>query len=102
MRNIPTGLVKDKTYCVNYLVYKDESGDLAYLYIATRQDKMNDFQNALKNGNFDAEDYGIILEQGTGEASDDVKQKMKVMYNCDHSSNISTLEYTPEAEAGTK
>lgn len=96
MRNIPSSLVKDKTYCVNYLLYKDEAGQESYLYIATRHDKMESFQNAIKLGNFDAEDYGIILEQGTGEAPEEVKQKMKIMYNCDHGSNLSILDYTPE------
>lgn len=97
MRNIPTGLVKDKTYCVNYLVYKDESGQNSYLYIAVRQDQMPEFQKAIKCGNFDAEDYGIVLEQGEGIASDDIKQKMRMMYNCDHDSNISIVDYKPEA-----
>ena len=99
MRNIPSRLVKDKTYCVNYLVYKDEADKESYLYIAVRQDQMGDFQSALKSGNFDAEDYGIILEQGSGLASDDIKQKMKIMYNCDHTSSKSILDHSAKEES---
>jgi len=98
MRTIPTSLVKQKLYCVNYIVYKDESDNQGFLYLATRQDKMPDLQEAIKRGNFEAEDYGIILEHGKGESPPEVQQKMQILYNCDHSSNLSVLDYTPEEE----
>jgi len=95
MRKIPESLVKDKIYTVNYLVYQDDNNDKNYLYIAVRRDQMPAFQNALKEGNFDAEDYGIILEQGNGEASDTLIEKMRIMYNCDHDSSISISDFIP-------
>ena len=82
MRNIPSYLIKDKTYCVNYIVFQNEHGSTEFLYIAVREDHMPEFKEAIKNGNFDAEDYGYILEHGKGEASNMVKEKMKLLYKC--------------------
>lgn len=93
MKTIPNSLVKDKIYCVNYLIYKDEAGRSGYLYIAVRQDDMSDFKNAIKNGDFDADDYGIVLDQGAGKPSDETVQRMKILYNCDHDNSFSIFDY---------
>jgi hypothetical protein len=93
MKNIPTSLIKDKIYCVNYLIYKDEAGSTGYIYIAVRQDDMSDFKNAIKNGDFDADDYGIVLEQGGGKPSDETVQRMKILYSCDHDNSFNVLDY---------
>ena len=95
MRNIPSYLIKDKTYCVNYILFQNEHGSTEFIYIAIRDDHMIEFQQAVKEGNFDAEDYGIILEHGKGEASDIIKQKMKLLYKCNHDSNYKVQDYKP-------
>jgi hypothetical protein len=92
MKNIPTSLIKDKIYCVNYLVYKDEACRSCYIYIAVRQDDMSDFKNAIKNGDFDADDYGIVLEQGDGKPSDETVQRMKILYSCNHDKSFNVLD----------
>ncbi len=84
MRNIPRDLIDNKTYVVTYVVYLDSEGQKRYFYIAIRKDKMLGFQRAVLEGNFDAEDYGIILEEGEGEAPEAVKDRMKILYHCDH------------------
>lgn len=84
MRNIPRDLIDKKTYVVTYVVYLDNEGEKRYFYIAVRKDKMLDFQRAVLEGDFDAEDYGIILEEGDGEAPEVIKEKMKMLYQCDH------------------
>lgn len=84
MRNIPKDLIENKTYVVTYVVYLDSDAQKRYFYIAVRKDKLLEFQRAVIEGNFDAEDYGIVLEEGEGEASDVVKEKMKMMYQCDN------------------
>mgnify|MGYP001315232722 CR=1 FL=1 len=84
MRNIPRDLIQKKTYVVTYLVYEDATGQQRYFYIAVRKDKMPAFQRAILAGNFEPEDYGFILEEGLGEASEVIKEKMKIMYQCDH------------------
>lgn len=84
MRTIPKDLIDNKTYVVTYVVYLDGDSKKRYFYIAVRKDKLLEFQHAVIEGNFDAEDYGIILEEGEDEAPDVVKEKMKMMYHCDH------------------
>ena len=96
MRTLPTNLVKDAMYCVNYLVYLNETGAREFVYLATRQDQMKDLQAAIRQGGFDAEDFGVILEQGRGEASDITKEKMQMLYKCDHNNGLSVLDYNPE------
>jgi hypothetical protein len=97
MRSIPHNLIADKTYCVNYLVYSNNNNARSFMYIAVRQDNMPEFQSAIRQGNFDAEDYGFILESGTGEASANIKNKMSMLYNCNHESGLKVLDYNPEA-----
>ena len=94
MRTIPRDLIDKKTYVVTYVVYLDNEGDKRYFYIAVRKDKMLGFQRAVLEGDFDAEDYGIILEEGEGEAPDVIKEKMKMLYQCDHvqATNLSDLK----------
>ena len=96
MRNIPRNLIEDKTYCVNYLVFKNEYGVREFLYIVIREDKMSAFQEAVRRGNFDADDYGTVLERGKGEPTESIIAKMKLLYKCDHNSGLSVLDYNPE------
>lgn len=93
MRSIPIQLIKNATYCVNYLVYSNEKGKREFLYIASRKDQMSQLKEAIKRGNFIAEDYGIVLEHGDGEAPDIIKEKMKMLYNCNHEGSLSILDY---------
>ncbi len=93
MRTIPINLIKDATYCVNYLVYSNGQGTREFLYIATRKDQMKELQAAIRRGNFIAEDYGIVLEHGLGEASSLIKDKMKMLYNCTHEGSLSLLDF---------
>lgn len=96
MRTIPKDLIDNKTYVVTYVVYLDGESKKRYFYIAVRKDKLLEFQRAVIEGDFDAEDYGIILEEGEGEAPDVVKEKMKMMYQCDHVLATDITGATPE------
>ncbi len=98
MRNIPKDLIDSNTYTVTYVVYLDDKGDKHFFYIAVRRDKILSFQRAVLEGDFDAEDYGIILEDGEGEAPEEVKERMKIMYNCHHADATPLEEYTPPNE----
>ena len=97
MRNIPIKLIKDATYCVNYLVYSNGKGKREYIYIASRHDQMLGLKAAIQQGNFIAEDFGMVLEHGEGEASDITKEKMKMLYNCDHENGLSVADFDETA-----
>jgi hypothetical protein len=96
MKTIPRNLIEDKTYCVNYIVYLNDESVREFVYIAVRKDRMAEFQQAVEHGNFDTEDYGVVLEHGTGEPSDHVKSTMKMLYKCNHDSGISLVDYQAE------
>ena len=100
MRTIPQDLIRDKVYCVNYIEYLNDANTSEHFYIAVRQDEMDKFKEVIKQGNFDAEDYGLILEQGQGPASQMTRDKMKMLYQCNHENAINVSDYfsnlTPE------
>ncbi len=56
------------------------------------------FQKALQHGNFNAEDFGLILEQGTGTAPTHIRDKMKMLYKCEHKNGVNISDYKPETE----
>lgn len=93
MRNLPISLIKDKLYFINYIVYKNEDDETEYMYLAVRHDNLEHFKDAIKAGTFQAEDYGLILESGKGSASDDVKKKMQILYDCNDEENISVIDF---------
>lgn len=84
MRSIPRNLIKDQVYCVNYIVYLDDSNQQHYSYVAIKNSDMPEFQEAIKQESLDLNDFGIVLEEGEGEASDIIKDKMRHLYNCRH------------------
>lgn len=99
MKTIPQDLIRDKIYCVNYIEYLGQAGTKEYFYIAVRQDDMLNFKTALEKGDFDADDYGLILEQGNGSAPTYVRDKMKMLYKCEHENALSVNDYLPQASA---
>ena len=99
MKTIPQNLIRDKIYCVNYIEYLGNEGLREYFYIAVRQDEMDKFKEALKKGNFDADQYGMVLEHGKGSAPDFVRDKMKMLYKCDHESAININDYNPNPDS---
>lgn len=93
MRNLPISLIKDKLYFINYIVYTNQDEEIQYMYLAVRHDNLDGFKEAIKIGTFEAEDYGLILESGKGHACEDVKMKMKLLYNCTEDDNISVIDF---------
>lgn len=96
MKTIPHNLIENKTYCVNYLVFLNDKGAREHLYIAVRRDEMPEFKQVVLRGNFDPEEYGVVLEYGRGDALPEIKEKMKMLYNCDHEKAVSVQDYNPE------
>lgn len=93
MKTIPQDLIRDKIYCVNYIEYLNDAKQVEHCYIAVRQEYMDEFKAAIKKGDFDTDDYGILLEQGTGPAPAFVRDRMKMMYDCNHDNAINVSDY---------
>ena len=77
-------IVAEKTVCVLLVRGESPDGKKIYAYLAIRADKLEAFMEAQKQGTFYPEDYGIVIEAGEGEPSDDVKQKMTKEYGFNH------------------
>lgn len=104
-------IIAEKTVCILLVRGENPDGGKIYAYVAIRADKLEAFMEAQKQGTFYPEDYGIIVESGEGEPTDDVKSKMTKEYGFNHeamvdigstekahdiSSNISSFVTKPE------
>lgn len=104
-------IIAEKTVCILLVRGESPTGGKIYAYVAIRADKLESFMEAQKQGTFYPEDYGIIIESGEGEPSDEVKARMTSEYGFNHeamldigssekahdiSSNISTYITNPE------
>jgi len=77
-------IIAEKTVCVLLVRGESPDGKKIFAYIAIRADKLESFMEAQKQGTFYPEDYGIVLESGEGEPSDEVKVKMTKEYGFNH------------------
>lgn len=77
-------IIAEKTVCVLLIRGENPEGGKIYAYIAVRADKLEDFMEAQKSGTFFPEDYGMILEAGEGEPSDEVRARMTQEYGFNH------------------
>lgn len=71
-----------------------------FAYVAVRADKLEPFMEAQKSGTFFPEDYGMILEAGEGEPSDEVKARMTKEYGFNHEA-MKDIENTADAQKVT-
>ncbi len=81
-------VLAEKTMCILLLRGEDTTGGKIYAYVAIRADKLEDFMEAQKKGVFYPEEYGVIIESGVGEPSDEVKAKMTSEYGFNHESMV--------------
>jgi hypothetical protein len=77
-------IIAEKTVCVLLVRGENPDSKKIYAYVAIRADKLEAFMEAQKQGTFYPEDYGIIIESGEGEPSEEVKQKMTQEYGFNH------------------
>lgn len=77
-------MIAEKTVCILLVRGESPDGKKIYAYLAVRADKLEAFMEAQKSGTFYPEDYGIIIEAGEGEPTDEVKQKMTTEYGFNH------------------
>ena len=69
MKTIPQDLIRDKIYCVNYIEYLGNAGNIEHFYIAVRQDEMPKFKEVLQHGNFFPSGVEIHHSNGTNDGA---------------------------------
>jgi hypothetical protein len=77
-------IIAEKTVCVLLVRGENPDGQPIYAYVAVRADKLEEFMAAQKSGLFYPEDFGIIVESGEGEPSDEVRERMEREYGFNH------------------
>ncbi|MCI5049586.1 MAG: hypothetical protein MRY32_04565 [Rickettsiales bacterium] len=81
-------MIAEKTVCVLLVRGESPDGEKIYAYVAVRADKLEEFMEAQKTGTFYPEDYGVIVESGVGEPTDEVKQRMHDEYGFNHDAMV--------------
>lgn len=76
----PQQIIAEKSVFVLLVRGQSLDGDPIYAFLAIRADKLPEFIEAQKAGTFFPEDFGIIVESGPGEPSDEVYAKMRDEY----------------------
>ena len=77
-------IIAEKTVCILLVRGETPSGDKIFAYVAIRADKLEAFMDAQKKGTFYPEDFGIVIEAGEGEPSEEIKAKMTSEYGFNH------------------
>lgn len=76
--------VADKTVCILLVRGENPDGGAIYAYVAVRADKLESFMEAQQSGVFYPEDYGVIIESGDGEPTEEIRKKMEEEYGFNH------------------
>jgi hypothetical protein len=82
--SISEQVIAEKTVCILLVRGENPDGNAIYAYVAVRADKLESFMAAQKTGTFYPEDFGVIIEAGEGEPSQDVRKKMETEYGFNH------------------
>src|ERR1700733_7534700 len=77
-------IIAEKTVCILLVRGESPDGKKIYAYLGIRADKLEAFMEAQKQGTFYPEDFGIVIEAGEGEPTDEIKQKMTKEYGFNH------------------
>lgn len=77
-------IIAEKTVCVLLVRGESPDGEKMFAYMAVRADKLEEFIEAQKSGTFYPEDYGVVIESGYGESSEEIRQKMTKEYGFNH------------------
>lgn len=77
-------IIAEKTVCMLLVRGENPDGSPIFAYVAVRADKLEEFMKAQETGLFHPDDYGVIVEAGEGEPSDEVRKRMEDEYGFNH------------------
>lgn len=81
-------VMAEKTVCVLLVRGTGDAGQPIFAYVGVRADKLDDFMKAQADGTFYPEDYGVVIESGEGEPSEEIRTKMETEYGFNHDGMI--------------
>ncbi|MEJ0009856.1 MAG: hypothetical protein WDN72_04605 [Alphaproteobacteria bacterium] len=77
---------------------EDPQGNPIYAYVGVRADKLEEFMAAQQKGLFYPEEYGVVIESGTGEPPPEIQLKMERDYGFNHEAMLDI----PDAQNATR
>lgn len=77
-------ILAEKTVCILLVRGESPEGEPIYAYVAVRADKLEAFMKAQEVGPFYPDEYGVIVEAGEGEPSEEVRKRMEEEYGFNH------------------
>lgn len=77
-------IIAEKTVCMLLIRGENPDGKPIYAYVAVRADMLEEFMKAQEKGIFHPDDYGVIVEAGEGEPSEEIRQRMEEEYGFNH------------------
>ena len=77
-------ILAEKTVCILLVRGESPEGEPIYAYVAVRADKLEAFMKAQETGPFYPDEYGVIVEAGEGEPSEEVRKRMEEEYGFNH------------------
>lgn len=69
-------IIAEETVCLVLVRGESPEGRPIFAYVAIRADNMEAFMAAQARGTFYPEDFGIVIESGSGEPTPDVRERM--------------------------
>lgn len=76
------------TVCILMVRGESPAGAPLFAYVAVRADRLSEFMQAQESGMFYPEDYGVIVESGEGEPSEEIRRKMETEYGFNHAGMV--------------
>jgi hypothetical protein len=76
------------TVCILLVRGENPDGAQTFAYVAVRADRLSVFMQAQESGLFYPEDYGVIVESGEGEPSEEILRRMETEYGFNHDGMI--------------
>jgi hypothetical protein len=77
-------IIAEKTVCILLVTGEDPDGGSIFAYVAIRADRLQEFMAAQGSDTFYPEDFGVIIEAGEGEPSEELRRKMETEYGFNH------------------
>ena len=77
-------ILAEKTVCVLLVRGEAPDGNSIYAYVGVRADKLQEFMAAQARGTFYPEEYGVVIESGSGDPTAEVRARMEQDYGFNH------------------
>lgn len=95
-------MLAERTVCVLLVRGESPEGEPVYAYVAVRADRLNEFVEAQAKEPFYPDEFGVIIESGIGDPSDEVRARMERDYGFNHQAMMDIQDRASANEVARK